>query len=100
MNYRKILALFICVLALSYYSCQKTDQKSASKQEITKQKLLRHVVLFKFNDSVDAASVEKMNAAFTAIPEAIPEIKDFEWGLNDSPEDFHQGFTHCYLITF
>ena len=21
-------------------------------------------------------------------------------GLNDSPEDFHQGFTHCYMLTF
>ena len=34
------------------------------------------------------------------MPEAIPVIKDFEWGINDSPEDFHQGFTHCYLLTF
>ena len=21
-------------------------------------------------------------------------------GLNDSPEDLHQGFTHCYMLTF
>jgi len=37
---------------------------------------------------------------FGELKQHIPVIQDFEWGLNDSPEDFHQDFTHCYLITF
>ncbi len=64
------------------------------------EKVLRHVVIFKFKDDAPIEEVEKINTAFNALPEAIPEIKDFEWGLNDSPEDFHQGFTHCYMLTF
>lgn len=61
---------------------------------------LRHVVLFKFKDSSSDEDVRRMNDAFLALPSAIPEIKDFEWGINNSPEGLDQGFTHCYLITF
>ncbi|MEM9544926.1 MAG: Dabb family protein [Bacteroidota bacterium] len=67
---------------------------------LTKEKVLRHVVIFKFNETSSDEDVNRLNDAFNALPEAIPVIKDFEWGLNDSPEDFHQGFTHCYLLTF
>lgn len=64
------------------------------------EKILRHVVLFKFKDEAPEAEVTKISNAFKKLPEAIPVIKDFEWGMNDSPENFHQGFTHCYIISF
>lgn len=66
----------------------------------TPEKLLRHVVIFKFKEEASAADVNRLNEAFNALPATIPVIKDFEWGINDSPENFHQDFTHCYLITF
>ena len=66
----------------------------------TKERLLRHVVIFKFKDTSSEDDVNRLNQAFNALPEAIPVIKDFEWGINDSPENFHQDFTHCYLVTF
>lgn len=66
----------------------------------TKQKVLRHVVIFKFKDEASEEDVNKLNMAFNALAESIPVVQDFEWGINDSPEDFHQGFTHCYLLTF
>ena len=65
-----------------------------------KEKVLRHVVLFKFKDEASEEVVKQLNDAFNALPTAIPVIKDFEWGINDSPENFHQDFTHCYLLTF
>ena len=61
---------------------------------------LRHIVIFKFNDDASEADVQKLNDNFNALPDYISVIKDFEWGLNDSPENFHQDFTHCYMITF
>ncbi len=64
------------------------------------EKLLRHVVVFKFNDETSVDKVEKLNKSFAELPIHISVIRDFEWGLNDSPEDFHQGFTHCYMLTF
>ena len=88
-------------LALSLTQCTdvKTDA-TMTKPESQPEKLLRHVVLFKFKDSSAEESIEELHAAFNALPGAIPAIQDFEWGMNDSPEDFHQGFTHCYILTF
>ena len=95
-------------IGLTLMACQETPQaaKEIAKattsmaKTATKEKVLRHVVIFKFKDESSEADVNKLNEAFNALPAAIPVIKDFEWGLNDSPEDFHQGFTHCYLLTF
>lgn len=63
-------------------------------------KVVRHVVIFKFNDAASEADVQRLNNDFIALPNHISVIQDFEWGLNDSPENFHQDFTHCYMITF
>ena len=96
------------VVACMNYSCSYEKEKVkkpeeivvTSKEEIVNKKVLRHVVLFKFKDETNQEDVNKLNEAFIALPESIPAITDFEWGLNDSPENFHQGFTHCYLVTF
>lgn len=61
---------------------------------------LRHMVIFKFKDEASPEDVERLNQAFNTLADSIPVVQDFEWGLNDSPEDLHQGFTHCYLLTF
>ena len=64
------------------------------------EKVLRHVVLFKFKDGTSAEDIKKIEEAFNALPSKIKEIKSFEWGLNNSPENINQGFTHCYFLTF
>jgi hypothetical protein len=92
-----IVLLFIGLMSTA---CTQTQKKEQMKQEIKMDQVLRHMVLFKFNDDAAQAEVQKISDAFKALPEAIPVIKDFEWGLNDSPENFDQGFTHCYLVTF
>ncbi|MFK7811688.1 MAG: Dabb family protein [Maribacter sp.] len=88
-------------------SCNETkkeqtepEKKESEKMEKQNEALLRHVVIFKFNDSASEADVQKLNDGFNALPDHISAIKDFEWGLNDSPENFHQNFTHCYMLTF
>jgi hypothetical protein len=92
-----IVLLFIGLMSTA---CTQTQKKEQMKQEIKMDQVLRHMVLFKFNDDAAQAEVQKISDAFKALSEAIPVIKDFEWGLNDSPENFDQGFTHCYLVTF
>ncbi len=67
---------------------------------LKEEKVLRHVVLFKFNESASEADIKEIEDAFSALPSKIPEIIGFEWGLNNSPEGLEKGFTHCYLITF
>ena len=61
---------------------------------------LRHVVMFKFKDDAPAEEVRKIEDAFRALPSKVPEVVDFEWGTNNSPEGLADGFTHCFLVTF
>ena len=63
-------------------------------------KMLRHVVLFKFKDNATPAQVQEVENAFKALPSKIKEIKGFEWGTNNSPENLNQGLTHCFFLSF
>lgn len=62
--------------------------------------MLQHVVLLEFKSNAKPDEVEKIEAAFRALSDAIKEIKKLEWGLNNSPENLNQGFTHCFIISF
>jgi hypothetical protein len=64
------------------------------------EKLLRHVVLFKFKESSTPNDIKKVEDAFRALPSKITAIKSLEWGTNNSPENINQGFTHCFFVTF
>tara|TARA_R110001632_G_scaffold37131_10_gene93957 strand:- start:3004 stop:3420 length:417 start_codon:yes stop_codon:yes gene_type:complete len=96
--------LVLCTLLLISSCDQKTDTTISNKtSEIKvdkKTEQLRHVVLFKFKESATSTDIEKVEAAFIALPSKIKEIKDFEWGLNNSPEGLNKGFTHCFFVTF
>ncbi|RMF41134.1 MAG: Dabb family protein [Planctomycetota bacterium] len=70
--------------------------QAAEKQE----KVLRHVVLFKFKETSSAEDIQRVVDAFRALPAKIPQIADFEYGTNNSPEGLDRGFTHCFLLTF
>ena len=109
MYLRNTFLINLLFIFLMFSACQEkteTQQKETTEKKATmnktekKEKLLRHVVLFKFKDEASEEDVNKLNESFNALAETIPVVKDFEWGINDSPEDFHQDFTHCYLLTF
>jgi lysophospholipase L1-like esterase len=74
------------------------DDRFHSRKE--SDKLLRHVVLFKFKQTSTEADVETIVKAFAALPGRIKEIQDFEWGTDNSPEGLQQGLTHCFFVTF
>lgn len=89
-KFKIIISLFI----ISMMSTQVFSQIKSSK------KLLRHVVVFKFNDSSSSEDVQNVADTFYALKKSVPQIKDMEWGINNSPEQFNQGFTHCFIISF
>ena len=62
--------------------------------------MLRHVVLFKFKDDAGADNIRSVEEAFKALPSQIKEVKGFEWGTNNSPENLNEGLTHCFFVTF
>jgi hypothetical protein len=61
---------------------------------------LRHVVLFSFKTGSSAAEVQEVATTFAALYGKVPQVKAFEWGINNSPEQLNQGFTHCFVLTF
>lgn len=64
------------------------------------QKVLRHVVLFKFNDGTTTDRVKEIEMAFMDLRNKIHIIESIEWGKDVSPEGLSQGFTHCFFVTF
>lgn len=82
---KRVLILFFCTMALAGFS---------------QEKMLQHVVLFEFKAGVKPEEVKKAEEAFKALPSAIKEIKKLEWGINNSPENLNQEFTHCFIISF
>lgn len=73
---------------------------SVEKKDENMEKMLRHVVLFKFKDSSTDDDVKKVEEAFKGLKEKIDVIKDFEWGTDVSVENKSEGFTHCFFVTF
>ena len=71
-----------------------------ARESMGKDKMLRHVVLFKFKDGTTAEQVKQVEEAFRALPGKIKQVKGFEWGTNVSPENLAQGYTHCFLLAF
>ena len=99
--------LFVFLLVLSCAPKQAeeaTDSSSLSQTNLNTpvmpDSVLRHVVLFGFKATSSPEDVDKIVAAFQALPGKISEIKGFEWGVNSSPEGLNQGLTHAFTVTF
>lgn len=102
----------VALLLIGAFACtsesESTEQNTnladaieeADPEAEANQKMLRHVVLFKFKDTATEADIKSVEDAFMALPTKIPEIKDIEWGTNNSPEGLAKGFTHCFFLTF
>ncbi len=64
------------------------------------EKVLRHVVLFKFLDNINEESVAHIEASFMELKNKISVIVSIEWGTNVSPEGLSQDYSHCFFVTF
>lgn len=96
-----VLLSIVCLL----FSCNndrkdRKDGHEGHKKHDKSMKMLRHAVLFKFKDGTTPEDIKKVEEAFKALPTKIKEIKDFEFGTNNSPENLNQGFTHLFFLSF
>jgi Stress responsive A/B Barrel Domain len=60
----------------------------------------RHIVLFAFKANATPAQVQTVIDAFAALRSQISSILEFEHGINESPENLNDGFTHVFTMTF
>jgi hypothetical protein len=93
-----LLVTFSSLVLISFNSNERTQEKTNLTMQ--KDSVLRHVVLFKFNEGSTAEDIKEIELAFKALPSKISEIKGLEWGLNNSPEGLNKGFTHCFFLSF
>jgi hypothetical protein len=73
-----------------------TAASAADKPE----RVLRHIVMYKFHDNLPAAQLQEVIDTFSDLPKKIDTIVDFERGANVSMEGKSEGFTHVFVVTF
>src|SRR4051794_14114001 len=83
----------IATLLLAVFTIMPTSVSAADK-------VLRHIVMYKFKDDVKPAQVQEVVDAFAALPKKVPLIIGFEHGTNVSKEGKSEGFTHIFVVTF
>src|SRR5688500_10020914 len=93
------LCLLLAPIGLST-ACGHSRAGTPGEAHLAKERVLLHVVLFKFKDDVSPDQVREIENAFAALPGKIPAIVDFEWGTDVGVEDKANGFTHAFLVTF
>jgi len=100
-DYFLFLLLFLPILSCSInIDKAKESPKTSVAQKLTPKNQLRHVVLFKFKETASPEDVKSVEEAFAALENKIPQVRAYEWGINNNPEGLHKGFTHCFLVTF
>lgn len=101
-NAKRYLGLFLVLAMVCGFVLSVSDRPVAQddSEQTKAEKMLRHVVMFQFKESSSEKDVQSVVDAFRALPDKIPEIRDFEYGTNNSPEGLNQGLTHCFLLTF
>ena len=89
---------FVIPLAVALFATLCTAPMNAAAQ--TNDKLLRHIVMYKFKDGLSAAQLQEVIDAFAGLPKKIDTIVGYEAGTNVSPEGKSEGFTHVFVVTF
>lgn len=97
MNSKTFKTLILFCLIGAAFACNRAVNQPKMPEKET---LLRHVVIFKFKDTSSPTDVQKVADTFADLKRQIPQIADFEWGINMSKEKLDQGFTHCFVLSF
>jgi heme-degrading monooxygenase HmoA len=90
-----LLTLFASAIGLA-----AVQLSGARAQESKPERVLRHLVLYKFKDDISQAQVQEVIDAFSALPSKIDTIIGFEHGENVSPEGKSDGLTYGFVVTF
>ena len=75
-----------------------TASSSLSADEPTP--VLKHIVMYKFQDDLTPAQVEEVVDAFGKMTKQIDTVLGYEHGTNVSQEMKSEGFTHVFVVTF
>ena len=99
-QFMRFLILFLILMPGAIQGQVVDLYKKPGETQSEQERILRHVVLFKFKEGTPEEEIRKVEESFYNLTDKIPEIRDFEWGTNNSPEGLDKGFTHCFFLTF
>jgi hypothetical protein len=91
------MLLTVCVVAALAMTLARSGRATAAQKP---ERLLRHIVLYKFKDTLSAAQVQEVVDAFAALPKKIDTVVGFERGTNVSVEGKSEGLTHAFVVSF
>lgn len=98
---RKLVGVLSALALLGVAVVLMSSSRSVAEDKVKDEsKMLRHIVMFQFKEDASKEDVQKVVDAFGELPSKIPQIADFEFGTNNSPEGLADGYTHCFLVTF
>lgn len=92
-----LAVVVLALLSATAYAHHPDNDPPAKKM---KTNVVQHIVLFKFKPETSPEKLKEILAAFEALPSKIKEIKGFQWGTNNSPENHAHGLTHAFILTF
>jgi hypothetical protein len=81
-------------------ACLLANAMTTSSPVAAAEKVLRHIVMYKFKDDVSPTQLQEVIDAFAALPKKVNTIIGFEHGTNVSKEGKSEGFTHVFVVTF
>ena len=96
----KLTSLFFTVLLFATATTYAHTPGGDPPVKAMKTNVVQHIVLFKFKPETTPEKLKEILAAFEGLPSKIKEIKGFQWGTNNSPEDHAHGLTHAFILTF
>lgn len=104
---KTVIPIWTCLLIVCMSACidKGMNKNSGIDVNITVEKAqsvkkLRHIVLLKFNKTATSSDIQEVEQAFSGLQSKIEQIQEFEWGLNNSPENLNKGFSHGFVLTF
>ncbi len=77
-----------------------TGSVAIAAHHVHENKVLKHVVILKFNEDVTSEQIDEAVALILDFPNQIPEVQSVEGGDNVTIEDAHKGFTYVFVMTF
>ena len=88
----------LITLSLILSGLLMTTSSTHAAEEPTK--VLKHIVMYKFKDTLTPAQVEEVVDAFGKMTKQIDTVIGYEHGTNISQEMKSEGFTHVFVVTF
>ena len=94
----RFACFFVALFGLGVAGMMAVSNDSSADEP--RERVLRHVVMYKFRDDLPAKQLQEVIDAFAGLPKKIDAIIGFEHGANVSEEGKSEGFTHVFVVTF